>query len=195
MQTLINQLFLVEDMPEITKEQLANLSPEQVLELQKQNCVFCHIISGKVPSQRVYEDDRCLAVLDINPASKGHVLLLPKQHYSIMPQIPESEIKHLFVITKQISNMILRTLKVQGTTIFIANGAVAGQRAPHFMIHIIPRTDGDDVGLVIPENKVKEKELDAVYGLFTGKATKQTKKKTKKSKELDLDKITKLLSK
>ncbi|MBU0461615.1 MAG: HIT domain-containing protein [Nanoarchaeota archaeon] len=59
---------------ELTEEDLKNMSPEELRELQKQNCVFCHIAAGKVPAKKVYEDDRCLAILDINPANAGHVL-------------------------------------------------------------------------------------------------------------------------
>ena len=82
-------------MPEPTEEQrkqweekIKNMSPEELQELQRQQCIFCQIISSKIPSKKIYEDSTCLAVLDINPAAKGHLLLLPKEHYAIMPQVP-----------------------------------------------------------------------------------------------------------
>ena len=68
-------------MPEgqLTEEDLKNMSPEEIQELQKQQCIFCHIVSGKVASRKVYEDDSVIAILDIHPANPGHVLLLPKE--------------------------------------------------------------------------------------------------------------------
>ena len=113
-------------MPELTPEDLKNMTPEQIAELQKQNCIFCHIISGKVASKKVYEDEKCIGILDINPANPGHVLLMPKEHYAIMPLMPEDIIGHLFMVAKGISHACLRAFKVQGTNIFVANGVAAG---------------------------------------------------------------------
>lgn len=93
--------------------------------------------------------------MDINPAAKGHVLLLPKEHYAIMPQIPDKEICHLFLVSKYLSQVLLKTLKVSGTNIFVANGAIAGQRAQHFMLHLIPRKEGDKI------LEIEEKLIDA----------------------------------
>ena len=134
------------------------MSPEEIAELQKQQCIFCQIISGKIPSKKIYEDDDCLAILDINPATKGHLLLLPKEHYVIMPQVPEKLISHLFIIAKNLSTILLKGLKVGGTNFFIANGLVAGQKAQHFMIHLIPRKEDDKI-FDIPEKLVNQEIL------------------------------------
>jgi histidine triad (HIT) family protein len=127
------------------EEKLKNMSPEEIAELQKQQCIFCQILTGKVPSKKIYEDDICTAVLDINPAVKGHLLLLPKEHYAIMPQVPEKEISHMFVVARVLSHAFLKVLGATGSNIFIANGVPAGQRAQHFMIHLIPRREDDNV--------------------------------------------------
>ncbi|MFC1691210.1 HIT family protein [Nanoarchaeota archaeon] len=129
----------------LTEEDLKNMSPEQIMELQKQNCIFCHIINGKVASKKVYDDDRMMGILDINPANPGHVLLLTKEHYSIMPQIPEQDIGSIILAAKKISHAQLKSLNCQGTNLFIANGLVAGQKAQHFMMHVVPRKENDDV--------------------------------------------------
>ncbi|MGV8169159.1 MAG: HIT family protein [Candidatus Nanoarchaeia archaeon] len=126
---------------------MENMTPEQAAQLQRENCIFCKIVAGEIPSKKVYEDQDFIGILDINPASDGHVLLLPKQHYQIMPQIPPELVGSLGVACAAISAKILKGFKCEGTSVFIANGAVAGQRAPHFMVHIIPRTDGDDIFL------------------------------------------------
>ncbi|MFH1850105.1 MAG: HIT family protein [archaeon] len=130
---------------EITQEQLQNLSPEELRDLQKQNCIFCHIISGKVQSKKIYEDEVSYAILDINPCNPGHILLLTKEHYSIMPQVPDDHMAHLGMVAKALSNAALKSLKCQGTNIYIANGIDAGQKAPHFMMHVVPRMNNDTI--------------------------------------------------
>ncbi|MBW2993337.1 HIT domain-containing protein [Candidatus Woesearchaeota archaeon] len=156
-------------MPEMTQEQMdalqekmKNMSPEELKQFQKQNCIFCQIIEGKVSSRKIYEDDLCLAILDINPANPGHILLLPKEHYAIMPLIPVEELKHLAMVTKALSHILLKVLKVGGTKIFIANGAIAGQRAQHFMLHIIPRKEKDGLAIDIPKNKITKTQINEI---------------------------------
>ena len=101
---------------EETQEKLKNMSPEELRKFQKEQCVFCHIISGKVQSRKVFEDEHCLAILDINPSNPGHILLLPKEHYAIMPQIPESIMAHLAKISKYLSSACLKAFKASGET-------------------------------------------------------------------------------
>jgi histidine triad (HIT) family protein len=161
-------------MTEMTQEQLAQMSPEQIAEMQKQQCIFCHIISGKVASKKIYEDEKCLAILDINPANPGHVLVLPKKHYSIMPLMPADEIEHLFKTAKKISAAQIRGLKAEGTNIFVANGAAAGQKAPHFMIHIIPRKSGDGItSFSLPKNQITSEDLEKLRLAVKGKVNEQ----------------------
>ncbi|MBT3298104.1 HIT domain-containing protein [archaeon] len=144
------------------EEKLKNMSPEEIAELQKQQCIFCQIISGQIPSKKVYEDNVCIVVLDINPASSGHCLILPNQHYAIMPQVPETELNHMFKVSKAMSQILLKSMRAKGTNIFVANGAAAGQKAPHFMIHLIPRKDDD--GLFNYETKIIESEIREKIG-------------------------------
>ncbi len=133
------------------QERMKNMSPEELRELQKQQCVFCQIISGKIPSKKIYEDAQSLAIMDINPAAQGHVLVLPKEHYGIMPQMPDDLLAHLMVTAKRLSQVMLKVLRVSGTTIFVANGLAAGQKAPHVMIHVIPRKEGDGLFSLQPQ--------------------------------------------
>lgn len=150
------------------EEKLKKMSPEELKKLQEQQCIFCQIISGKVPSKKIYEDEFCLVILDINPAAKGHLLLLPKKHYAIMPQISEKETKHLFLVSKALSQVLLKSLNVDGTTIFAANGLAAGQRAQHFILHLIPRKSGDGV-LDLPEKLLTEEIIEKVKGAVESK--------------------------
>jgi len=142
-------------------EKLQKMSPEELKEFQKKQCIFCQIMSGKIPAKKVYEDEKVCAVLDINPANRGHVLLMPREHHAIMPQISDEEIKHLGIITKKLSHAVLKALKSEGTTIFIANGAAAGQRAQHFMIHIIPR-EAHDGFPTIPQHQMSNSDVSAM---------------------------------
>ncbi|MBU0470218.1 MAG: HIT domain-containing protein [Nanoarchaeota archaeon] len=150
------------------EEKLKKMSPEQLQELQKQQCIFCQILAGKVPSKKIYEDEVCTVIIDINPASKGHLLIMPKEHYAIMPQIPEEVVGHLFLVCKHLSKALLKALKAEGTNIFIANGPAAGQRAQHTIIHLIPRKEGDLV-LDLQEKLFDEEMLEKVKGAVESK--------------------------
>ncbi len=142
-----------------------DLTPEQqqAIEQQKAQCIFCQIVEGKVPSKKVYEDDKLLGILDINPASKGHVLLMPKEHYPIMPIIPPDTFKHLFSKLKHIDGAIKEALLCKHTTVMIANGGAAGQQSSHFMLHVIPREGGDSLDMMDVKGKgASAEELEEV---------------------------------
>ncbi|HII17510.1 TPA: HIT family protein [Candidatus Woesearchaeota archaeon] len=147
---------------EALKEKLKSMSPEELKEFQKKHCIFCQIVSKKVSAKVVYEDAKSLAILDINPANPGHILLMLREHYTVMPQVPEEDLKGLFVTAKLLSNALLRALEVKGTNILVANGPAAGQKAQHFMIHVIPRSEGDGISFVIPQQELNQKQLDAL---------------------------------
>ncbi|HLC80652.1 MAG TPA: HIT domain-containing protein [Candidatus Nanoarchaeia archaeon] len=151
-----------EEERKVFEEKIKRMSPEELKEFQKRNCVFCSIVLGHIPAKKVYEDNHCLAVLEINPAAPGHILLLPKEHHAIMPQIPEEEIGHLFMAAKHLSHALLRGLKCGGVNLFVANGAVAGQKFQHFVIHIIPRKEGDGIKLELPQREIPEDILSKI---------------------------------
>ncbi len=135
----------------------------------KANCIFCKMASNQVQSKKVYEDEKVLAILDIYPANPGHVLIMPKEHYSIMPLVPDNELGHLFVVAKAISTALLKALNVKGTNIFVANGAVAGQKSPHFLFHLIPRHESDGLNLKIPRRQISDEDLMASRELLMKK--------------------------
>ncbi len=127
---------------------------EQQAALSKENCLFCQIVSGRIPARKVYEDDACIGILDLYPANAGHVLLMAKEHYIFMPQVPKDVLDRLASALRIVAKAALRAVQGDGTTIFIANGGLAGQKAPHFMIHVIPRLSGDGLPLAVPEAKI-----------------------------------------
>ena len=136
-------------------------------------CVFCHIAAGKIPAKKVFEDDKVTAVLDINPATDGHVLVIPKAHIAVMPQMDDDLVAHVGMVAKQLSHALIRALKAEGTTVFVANGAAAGQRAPHFMLHLIPRKIDDDVGVQLPISKIPEDTMKQMFSKLAGAVAKQ----------------------
>jgi len=145
------------------QEKLAQMSPEELQAFWKQRCVFCQLIDGKIESKKAYEDEKCIGIFDINPASPGHVLLIPNEHHMVGPQVPEDIIQHMGRVVKRISQCMLSQLKCKGTSVFIANGGPAGQQAQHFMMHIIPRYDEQDVpSLSIPSNPIDQEQLAKV---------------------------------
>lgn len=149
------------------QEKIKSMSPEELKEFQKKQCIFCQIIEGKVQSKKIYEDEFCLGILDINPANPGHILLITREHYSIMPQIPDKEIEHIFRVSKSLSNSLLRSVEAQGTNIIVANGVAAGQKAQHFMVHIIPRKEHDGINFALPQKTLSQEEIDGIGDKIT----------------------------
>jgi histidine triad (HIT) family protein len=137
-----------------------NMTPEQIAEYQKQNCIFCKIIKGEIPSRKAYEDDKIISILDINPATKGHLLVMTKEHYSILPLIPFDTAAHMFRATKGLAAALKQAIVTNKTTVFIANGAVAGQQSPHFLYHLVPRENNDGLdNFIVPAKDYKEEEI------------------------------------
>jgi len=142
------------------EEKLAKMSPEELSEFQKQQCIFCQIIAGSIPSRTIYKDEHVTAVMDINPAAEGHLLVMPNEHYAVLPQMPQSELVHLAQVLQRLSHVLIKSLGVEGTTIFAANGAAAGQRANHVMVHVIPRIEGDKLPLNVALKDISKDDLE-----------------------------------
>jgi histidine triad (HIT) family protein len=137
-----------------------NMTPEQIAEYQRQNCIFCKIIKGEIPSRKAYDDDKIISILDINPAAKGHLLVMTKEHYPILPLIPFDTATHMFRATKGLATGLKQAVITNKITIFIANGAVAGQQSPHFLYHIVPRENNDGLdNFIVPVKDYKEEEV------------------------------------
>ena len=130
--------------------------------MANENCVICQIISGSVPSEKIYEDDEILVFLDVNGANPGHCFVVPKQHYPIMEQIPDQFIAKLFSISNKVSMAIFDELGAQGTNIFVTNGISAGQKVAHFMINVVPRQENDGVNLQWQPRQLSQEEMSTV---------------------------------
>lgn len=154
----------------VSEEDLKNMSPEEIAELQRKQCIFCKIIKGEIPSKKAFEDDKIISILDINPAVKGHLLIMTKEHYPILPVIPLEVATHMFRTTKHLVKALKEAMVINNATVFIANGAIAGQQSPHFLYHLIPREDNDGLdNFNIPSNEYKEKEVKQHLAALKGK--------------------------
>ncbi|MBN2109925.1 MAG: HIT family protein [Methanosarcinaceae archaeon] len=110
------------------------------------DCLFCKIVSGEIPSYKVYEDDFVYAFLDIYPCSEGHTIVLPKKHIPSFTDMEESDASKLFGSVNRVAKTVEMILDVPGLNIGINNGEIAGQSVPHVHVHIIPRREDDNGG-------------------------------------------------
>lgn len=123
------------------------------------SCLFCKIARGEIPCYKVYEDDIALAFLDINPASKGHTLVLPKEHFQDMTKCPKDILAHLSKVAQIIAQAQISQLGASGVNVITNVGKQAGQTVMHFHIHVIPRYDNDGLKLTLPPQQIEDKEL------------------------------------
>lgn len=107
------------------------------------SCLFCKIVAGQIPAEKVYEDDQVFAFLDIHPVNIGHTLVIPKQHHANLYETPDETLAHLMVVVKKLSAAIKGALNADGINIEMNNDPAAGQIIFHAHIHIVPRFLGD----------------------------------------------------
>ena len=106
-------------------------------------CIFCKIISGEIPSYKVYEDEKTLAILDAFPLRAGHTLVIAKKHYSNLSEIPDDDLKDLIIKVKQVASLLTAKLDFTDYKISENNGTLAGQSVPHIHFHIVPQYPGE----------------------------------------------------
>jgi histidine triad (HIT) family protein len=115
--------------------------------MRKDDCVFCKIAEGEIPCSKVFEDDTTLAFMDISPLNKGHLLVIPKNHFGNILEIDEEAYGRLFSVICRIAKAVGACLSPDGMNVLQLNGKAANQVVPHLHIHIVPRWIGD--GLTI----------------------------------------------
>ncbi len=115
--------------------------------MKKDDCIFCKIAGGEIPCSKVFEDDETLAFMDIAPLNKGHLLVIPKNHFDNILEIDEEKYGRLFSVICKIAKAVGASLAPDGMNVLQLNGKAANQVVPHLHIHIVPRWTGD--GLTI----------------------------------------------
>ncbi|MCK9415124.1 MAG: HIT family protein [Candidatus Dojkabacteria bacterium] len=125
-----------------------------------EECIFCKIIKGEIPSQKIYEDDDVLAFLDVNPVEKGHTLIITKEHYHTILDIPEELLTKVYAVTKKLTMAISKAFEIEDFNILQNNGIRAGQTVSHYHVHIIPRHREFKLCLGIGPIKTGEELID-----------------------------------
>jgi len=138
------------------RELVAQLHPEAL----QQQCPFCLMAEGKIPTTNVYNDNEFMAVLEINPANPGHMLFFPKKHFEDTTELTDNEQQRFFTIANNLTKSLSKI--AEGTNMYIANGEVAGQKFHHAIIHIIPRYKGDHVTFQWEQQKTSPEDLKTI---------------------------------
>jgi histidine triad (HIT) family protein len=114
-------------------------------------CVFCEILRGNEPATFTYQDDTVVAFMDVQPITRGHMLVVPREHSVLMGDLNETVAMRTFRVARQLSSLVRSTLGATGVNLFVADGETAFQDVPHFHVHVIPRYPKDGFGLTFPD--------------------------------------------
>ncbi|MDE7285250.1 MAG: HIT family protein [Lachnospiraceae bacterium] len=135
--------------------------------MRQDNCIFCKIIAGEIPSHTLYEDEQFKVILDVGPATKGHALILPKQHYANLYELPEDTAADVMKLAKKMMKTMTDKLKCDGFNLVQNNGEVAGQTVFHFHMHLIPRYKNDGEILKYIAGEPDQEELAQTKKIIT----------------------------
>lgn len=129
------------------------------------NCIFCKIANGEIPSTTLYEDEDFRVILDLGPATRGHALLLPKEHYSNLFELDDAVAAKALVTAKKVAAKMKAALGADGFNLVQNNGETAGQTVFHFHMHLIPRYQGDHAGILWEPGSTTPEEMAEVKRL------------------------------
>lgn len=180
---------LPEEQASALREQIKSASPEQIenfikkQKAQSRECFFCQFVSGKIETDRIYEDSDILAVLDIYPVNLGQMIVIPKKHFQYMHEIPDALLNKIFIFVKTIEPVLLEIIKAQALSIYIAQGPAAGQTVNHFSVNIIPRFEGDGARFDWERKKPSKEDLGKMAEKIREKAEKIVREKLEAEKK------------
>jgi len=132
------------------------------------DCIFCKIANGEIPSKTIYEDENFRVILDLGPATKGHALILPKEHYANLFELPEETAAAAMKVAKKLSAQMVENLGADGLNLVQNNGEVAGQTVKHFHLHLIPRYKDDGQNILWKPGEVSQDELEEIRKQIVG---------------------------
>lgn len=136
--------------------------------MKKEDCIFCKIANGEIPSKTIYEDEMFRVILDLGPAAKGHALVLPKEHFDNLYELPEEWCVKAFCLAKRMAAQMTEALHCEGFNLVQNNGVVAGQTVFHFHIHLIPRYEDDGQRIGWEPGSPAQEELEEVRRQICG---------------------------
>lgn len=129
--------------------------------MKDENCIFCKLANGEIPTRKIYEDDMFCVIMDASPASKGHALILPKEHAANIYELPEETAAAAFVLAKRLAGKMTAALHCDGFNILQNNGETAGQTVFHFHMHLIPRYKDAEGDMILWEHQsFSDEEMD-----------------------------------
>jgi len=131
-----------------------------------EDCIFCKIVKGEVPCYKIYESEKAIAFLDNNPRAKGHTLVIPKNHFENIHDIPEQELEDVILAVKEVAKILEERLSPIGIGLLQRNGKGAGQEVMHLHFHLVPSFEGDTV-IFLPKNNYQEKDFKELHKLLT----------------------------
>ena len=130
--------------------------------MRDEQCIFCKIANGEIPSRTIYEDEQFRVFLDLSPAAKGHALIVPKEHYANLYELPEELAADAMCLAKKEMALMTKKLSCDGFQLVQNNGETAGQTVFHFHLHLIPRYKNDGQQIAWKPGSMSGEELDAV---------------------------------
>ena len=126
------------------------------------NCIFCKIANGEIPSRTLYEDEKFRVIMDLGPATRGHSLILPKEHYANLYEIPEDLAADAAKLAKKLAIRMTEKLGADGFNIIQNNNEAAGQTVPHYHVHLIPRYQNDGQHILWNPGEIPAEEMDEI---------------------------------
>ena len=126
------------------------------------NCIFCKIINKEIPGKIIYEDDVCIAFLDLSQATYGHTLVIPKKHFENILEVDAQTLAHVMQVTQKLAKQIVEKLNAKGLNILTNTNEVAGQTVHHFHVHILPLYDEKELVIEFNDHS-QDVDLDEVY--------------------------------
>lgn len=139
------------------------------MSMNPNDCLFCKIAKGEIASKKVYEDNDAIAFLDINPANRGHCLVVPKKHFENIYDIDDKTLEKVIIIAKNLSKLIKEKLECNGVNLVQNNERHAGQIVNHFHIHIIPRYENDNVVITYQRVQLSDADFEDIKSKLTEK--------------------------
>ena len=130
--------------------------------MRDETCIFCKIAAGEIPSKTLYEDEEFRVILDLGPATKGHALILPKDHYRNLFELPDEKAEKVIVLAKKMALQMREKLHCDGFNLVQNNEETAGQTVFHFHMHLIPRYENDGQVIGWKPGKPENEELEAI---------------------------------
>ncbi|MBQ9122752.1 MAG: HIT family protein [Lachnospiraceae bacterium] len=135
--------------------------------MKKADCIFCKIANGEIPSRTIYEDQQFRVILDLSPATKGHALILPKEHADNLFELPEKVAADAMNVAKKMGAVLKDRLNADGLNLVQNNGEAAGQTVMHFHLHMIPRYKEDGQNINWKPHEPSAEELDEICKQIT----------------------------